>query len=133
MDNYPRSASARNNLGLVSAQQGQYEKAEEITRQALQLEPDVSIFNQNLTIYVTALQRFDETRQIIRQLQAQKIDSAEFHVTLYQLAFLGADSPAMAQEQKWLAAKPDYENWAFSLASDTEGLRRSSWQSAREN
>jgi eukaryotic-like serine/threonine-protein kinase len=121
MDNYPRSASAGNNLGLVSAQQGQYEKAEELTRQALQLEPDVSVFNQNLTVYVTALQRFEETRQIIRQLQARKIDSAEFHVTLYQLAFLGADLPAMAQEQKWLAAKPDYENWAFSLASDTEG------------
>ncbi len=121
MDNYPRSAAAYNNLGLVSAQQGQYEKAEEMTRQALRLEGDVAVFNQNLTTYVMALQRFDETRRIIHEVQARKLDSAEFHVTLYQLAFLGADSAAMSEEQKWFAGKPDYENWALSLASDTEG------------
>ncbi len=120
MDDYPRSAAAYNNLGLVSAQQGQYEKAEEMTRQALRLDADVMVYQQNLTTYTMALQRFDETRQIIRQAQAKKADSAEFHVTLYQLAFLGADSVSMAAEQKWLAGKHDYENWAFSLASDTE-------------
>jgi serine/threonine protein kinase/tetratricopeptide (TPR) repeat protein len=120
MDNYPRSATAYNNLGLISAQQGQYEKGEQMTRQALRLEGDVMVFQQNLTTYTMALQRFDETRQIIHQAQAQKVDSAEFHVTLYQLAFLGADSVAMAEEQKWLAGKPEYKNWVFSLASDTE-------------
>ena len=120
MDSYPRSSSAYNNLGLVSAQQGQYEKAEEMTRQALRLASDVAVYHENLTTYVMALQRFDETLQIIHQAQAQKIDPAEFHVTLYQLAFLGADSAAMGEQQQWLAAKPDYENWAFSLASDTE-------------
>jgi hypothetical protein len=91
-----------------------------MTRQALRLEGDVMVFQQNLTTYTMALQRFDETRQIIHQAQAQKVDSAEFHVTLYQLAFLGADSVAMAEEQKWLAGKPEYKNWVFSLASDTE-------------
>ncbi len=120
MASYPRSSTAYNNLGLVSAQQGQYEKAEEMTRQALRLDPSVAVYHENLTTYVMALQRFDETRQIIRQAQAKKADSAEFHVTLYQLALLGADSAAMGEQQQWLAAKPDYENWAFSLASDTE-------------
>jgi eukaryotic-like serine/threonine-protein kinase len=49
------------------------------------------------------------------------MDPAEFHVTLYQLAFLGGDSAAMAEQQKWFVGKPDYENWALALASDTEG------------
>jgi eukaryotic-like serine/threonine-protein kinase len=120
MDNYPRSAAAYNNLGLVSAQQGQYEKAEEMTRQALAMDGDVAIFHENLTTYVVALQRFDEARQIIQQLQVRKIDPAEFHVTLYQLAFLGSDSVRMAEQQEWLLGKPDYENWGLSLASDTE-------------
>jgi eukaryotic-like serine/threonine-protein kinase len=120
MDNYPRSAAAYNNLGLVSAQQGQYEKAEEMTRQALALDGDVAIFQENLTTYVMALQRFDETRQIIRQRQARKMDPPEFHVTLYQLAFLGSDSAGITEHQKWLLGKPDYENWALSLASDAE-------------
>ena len=120
MDNYPRSAAAYNNLGLISAQLGQYEKAEQMTRQALRLESDVTTFTNNLTTYVMALQRYDETRQIIQQAQARKMDPAEFHVTLYQLAFLGADSAGMAEQEKWLASKPDYENWALSFASDTE-------------
>jgi tetratricopeptide (TPR) repeat protein len=36
------------------------------------------------------------------------------------MAFLGADSPAMAEQQKWFAGQPDSENIGLSLASDTE-------------
>ena len=42
------------------------------------------------------------------------------HNALYALAFLGADSAAMAEQQQWFAGKPDYENWGLALASDTE-------------
>jgi eukaryotic-like serine/threonine-protein kinase len=48
------------------------------------------------------------------------MDPPEFHVTLYQLAFLGSDSAGITEHQKWLLGKPDYENWALSLASDAE-------------
>ncbi len=41
------------------------------------------------------------------------------HNTLYALAFLGADSAAMAEQQQWYAGKPE-ENIGLSLASDTE-------------
>jgi serine/threonine protein kinase/Tfp pilus assembly protein PilF len=120
IDSYPREAAAYNNLGLVSAQQGNYEKGAEMTRQALHLGPEVAVFYENLTIYTMALQRFDETRLILHEAQARKMDPAEFHLTLYTLAFLGTDSAAMAEQQQWLAGKPDYENWGFALASDTQ-------------
>src|SRR4029077_3504818 len=42
------------------------------------------------------------------------------HGALYALAFLGADSAAMTQQQQWFAGKPDYENDGLALASDTE-------------
>ena len=32
------------------------------------------------------------------------------HNALYALAFLGADSAAMAEQQQWFAGKPEYEN-----------------------
>ena len=68
-----------------------------------------------------ALQRFDEARQFIREAQARKLDDDLLHVNLYILAFLGvADSPAMAEQQQWLASQPDYEHEGLSLASDTE-------------
>ena len=41
------------------------------------------------------------------------------HSALYALAFLGADSAAMVEEQQWFAGKPE-ENIGLSLASDTE-------------
>jgi serine/threonine protein kinase/tetratricopeptide (TPR) repeat protein len=120
IENYPRDAAGYNNLGLIHAQEGNYEKALGLTRQAVQRGASVAVFYENLTTYTMGLQRFEETRQIIQQAQGLKLDPAEFHVTLYQIAFLGSDAPAMTGQQQWLAAKPDYENWAFSLASDTE-------------
>jgi tetratricopeptide (TPR) repeat protein len=66
------------------------------------------------------LQRFDEVRQIIHEAQARKLDNDILHNALYALAFLGADSDAMAVEQQWYAGKPDYENEGLALASDTE-------------
>jgi serine/threonine protein kinase/tetratricopeptide (TPR) repeat protein len=120
VESYPHGSSGYNNLGLVSAQQGQYDKAEEMTRQALRNDATVAIYYENLTTYLMALQRFDETRQIVRQAQAKKMDPPEFHVTLYQIAFLNGDRATMAEEQKWFTGKADYENWALSLASDTE-------------
>jgi hypothetical protein len=42
------------------------------------------------------------------------------HNVLYGLAFLGANSAAMAEQQQWFAGKPEYENDGLALASDTE-------------
>jgi serine/threonine protein kinase/tetratricopeptide (TPR) repeat protein len=120
IENYPREAPGYNNLGLIYAQQGNYEKALQLTKEAVQRAPDVAVFYENLTTYTLALQHFDETPPIIHQAQALKMDPAEFHVTLYQLAFFGADAATMAEQQHWLAGRPDYENWGLSLASDTE-------------
>jgi hypothetical protein len=107
-------------LGAVFALQRQYEKAAEITRQAVPLAPDIVGFYENLASDALALQRFDETRQIIHEAQARKADDFLLHDDLYALASLGADSAAMAEQQQWYAGKPEYENWGLSLASDTE-------------
>ena len=74
----------------------------------------------NLANYALALQRFDEARQIIHEAQARKMDDLELRDALYALAFLGADSAAMAEQQQWFAGKPEYENFGLALASDTE-------------
>jgi hypothetical protein len=66
------------------------------------------------------LQRFEETRQIIHEAQARKLDNPMFHNAFYALASLREDSAAMAEQQQWFAGKPDYENWGLALASDTE-------------
>jgi thioredoxin-like negative regulator of GroEL len=105
----------------VFVAQGQYEKAAEITRQAMRLAPDNVGMYGNLANYTLALQRFDEARQVIHEAQARKMmDDYPFHESLYALAFLGADSAAIAEQQQWFAGKPEYENFGLALASDTQ-------------
>jgi len=120
IESYPRVAGEYGNLGVAFALQGQYDKAAEITRQAVRLKPDSGDAAGNLADYTLALQRFDETRQIIHEAQARKLDDLVMRDALYALAFLGADSAGMAEQQQWFAGKPDYENFGLALASDTE-------------
>ncbi|MGA7226239.1 MAG: adenylate/guanylate cyclase domain-containing protein [Candidatus Acidiferrales bacterium] len=120
IESYPRELVAYVNLGIVYGTQGQYEKAAEVTREAVRLAPgQVAPFN-NLASFTLALQRFDETRQDIREAQSRKLDNSALRIALYALAFLGSDSAAMTEQQQWFAGKPDYENFGLALASDTE-------------
>jgi tetratricopeptide (TPR) repeat protein len=120
IESYPRESGAYISLGVVHTAQGQYEKATEITRQGLRLAQDSSAPYAGLSNSLLALQRFGEARQIIHEAQTRKVDNDILHDTLYALAFLGADSAAMAEQQQWFAGKPDYENEGLALASDSE-------------
>jgi tetratricopeptide (TPR) repeat protein/predicted Ser/Thr protein kinase len=120
IESYPRESAARRALGIVFAAEGQYEKAVEITRQALHLAPDQVGNYAAVANYTLALQRFDEMRQIIHEAEARKLDDFILHNALYALAFLTADSAAMAEQQQWFGGKPDYENFGLGLTSDTE-------------
>jgi eukaryotic-like serine/threonine-protein kinase len=121
IESYPRDWRAYSTLGAVFVEQGQYEKAAAITRQAMRLAPENGVTFGNLANCTLALQRFDETRQIVEEAQARRaMDDYPLHETLYALAFLKDDSSAIAQQQQWFAGKPEYENFGLALAADTE-------------
>ena len=120
IESYPQQDEPYSTLGVVYALQGQYEKATEITSQALRVAPSVSSYG-NLASYALALKRFDEVQRITHEAQARKMDSFEFHNVLYALAFLRGDSAALAEQQQWFAGKPE-ENIGLALASDTEAF-----------
>jgi eukaryotic-like serine/threonine-protein kinase len=120
IESYPRVSGAYNDLGIYLARQGQIEKAAEMERQAVRLGPDLAAPYENLASNALALQRFDEARQIIQEAQTRRMDNDGLHSALYALAFLGANSAAMAEQQQWFAGKPDYENEGLALASETE-------------
>jgi serine/threonine protein kinase/tetratricopeptide (TPR) repeat protein len=120
IESYPRDNSAYGNLSFVYAAQGKYEKAAEYQSRALRLAPDAVAGYTNLANDFIALQRFDETRRILREAQARKLDEPVIHYTLYALGFLEADAAAMAEQQQWFASTSGYENVGLALASDTE-------------
>jgi serine/threonine protein kinase/tetratricopeptide (TPR) repeat protein len=116
---YPRVGAGYNNLGIVYAQQGQYEKATEAGKQGAGIEPKVVDY-ENLANYALALQRFDEARQFIHDAQARKFDDYAMHSALYALAFFGSDSAGMAEQRQWYSSRSEIENFMLALDSDTE-------------
>jgi serine/threonine protein kinase/tetratricopeptide (TPR) repeat protein len=118
MESYPQRTAGYLNLGTVYVEQGQYEKAAESYRQSLRIGPDNIAPYEDLGNVLISLQRLDEARQIIHEAQVRKLDDFILRNALYALAFLRADSAAMAEQQKWYAGKPE-ENIGLALASDT--------------
>jgi tetratricopeptide (TPR) repeat protein/class 3 adenylate cyclase len=135
IDSYPRESSGYIGLGLAYAALGQYEQAEKATRQALRMTPNRMSAYANLANCMLGLQRIDEARQLIHEAQARKLDDAIAHLTLYIIAFIGSDSSGMAEQRKWFAERPEYDNYGLALDSDTEAyvghLRKSRELSTR--
>jgi hypothetical protein len=120
MESYPRDLLAYDNLASLFNLQGQYEKAEEIEKRMSRLAPNLGLAYQNLANDALALQRLDDARQIAHEGQTQMANDFILRNALYALAFLDADSAAMAEQQQWYAGKLEYENYGLALASDTE-------------
>ena len=105
--------------GVIYAQQGQYEKAAELTREAVRGAPGNLGRLENLAIFDLALQRFDEAQQVVHEAQTQQLDDYILRDDLYILGFFRADSAAMAKQQDWFADRPE-QYLGLALASDTE-------------
>jgi DNA-binding winged helix-turn-helix (wHTH) protein len=120
IESYPLKGGEYVTLGVLLSAQGQYEKAAGAARQAARLAPDWVGGYENLANDDLALQRLDETQQVIREAQTRKLDGYLLHIHLCALAFLRADPIAMASEQRWLASKQEYEHFGLAFASDTE-------------
>jgi eukaryotic-like serine/threonine-protein kinase len=107
-------------LSTVYGLLGQYQKATELAREAHLLAPDRVPESEQLASVLLASQRFDEARQTAHAALARKLDDFVLHGVLYALAFLAADPPAMAEQQRWYASNPGLKNIGLSLAADTE-------------
>ncbi len=119
IESYPRRQGAHLNLGVVYAEQGQYEKSVELSQQELQLNSDNVAPYDNLADSYIALQRFEDARKMIREAQAKQLDDYITRLAVYILAFYASDSAAMAEQMQWFNGKPE-ENYGLAFGSDTE-------------
>ena len=120
---YPEAGLAQdweNNLALVYAKQGQYEKAAEIVRQLVRDHPRDPEYGSNLAYQALHLQRLDEARQVVRDMQAKKIDYVTLREVQYALAFIDADSTTMSEQLQWFASQPENASEGLALSSATE-------------
>jgi predicted Zn-dependent protease len=95
---YPRDAIPIHNLSVYYLQTGQYEKSLAKSQEAIRLEPDDSLSSLGLADDYLFLDRLDEAKATLNGSLAKKIDIPEFHLLLYDIAFLQNDSAAMTHE-----------------------------------
>jgi len=117
---YPRSAESQYaNLGIVYAEEGKYEKAAEVTRQAIPFDPDENYYG-NLAHNLIALQRFQEARETLQTAHSRARDTDVNHDNLYSLAFVANDRKEMDTQAAWFKSNPEWEDLGLARESDTE-------------
>ena len=118
---YPKGAVQIGDLGGISAQLGQWEKAAQQDAEALHLQPGDEVSYINLAAAYMALNRLDEAEALFQQAEERKMESEYLPVMRYVLAFLRGDSPQMARFASAAAGKPGIEDLSLSIQADVEG------------
>jgi DNA-binding winged helix-turn-helix (wHTH) protein/tetratricopeptide (TPR) repeat protein len=95
VQNYPPSSSILNDLGATYGSLGRYDKATEVLKQALRLDPDASITYANLATSLLAVNRADEARSVLADADHRKLQTDFLLEVNYWNAFLRGNRPEM--------------------------------------
>jgi len=130
---YPREGPPHTNLGVQYANAGQWEKAVDEEQQAILLEPKVAVAYGDLVIDYIRLDRFDEAKAIAEKAFAQKIDSANLHTLLLQLAYIQGDQAGVQREIQWASGRPEEYTFLNTQAAQASylGQRRAARELSR--
>jgi tetratricopeptide (TPR) repeat protein len=107
---YPRAGAFHGGLGGTYARLGQYESAISFVQQELALHPRGPIPYEVLMDMYVALDRLDKARSVYEQAKALGLNAPDFHISLYALAFVQHDAPAMEREAALLDSIPGVGN-----------------------
>jgi eukaryotic-like serine/threonine-protein kinase len=117
---YPRNSLAYQNLGVISAYLGNWEKALSEFREALRLEPNNVNNYFNLGSAYQFLNRLDEAAAVYEQAEDRKLENEGLLVNRYLLAFLKGDAAAMERLGSAAMGKPGMEDILLSTQADTQ-------------
>jgi DNA-binding winged helix-turn-helix (wHTH) protein/Flp pilus assembly protein TadD len=117
---YPRSPSARSNLGALYGALGQYERSIHESEESIRLNPDTGTQYSNLILAYASLNRFSETKHVYEQTIARKIDDPVLKVNWFGVAFVEGDTAEMDRLMVWAAGMPEAEDNFLAAKSDAE-------------
>jgi eukaryotic-like serine/threonine-protein kinase len=106
---YPRDSVPRDNLSLLYAGVGQFEKAVANASEAMRLDAKDNYAYNNLASAYERLNRYDEAAAILEKARVQNIDLSAGFFSKYDLAFIKGDEGGMRQAldmQKGKALEP---------------------------
>jgi tetratricopeptide (TPR) repeat protein len=115
---YPRDDVPPANLVDLYRSVGDYDKALNASKQALDLNPSNADSYLSLVYAYLHLNRMDEAQAAAEQARRHS-DSPPLHFPLYLIAFLRRDTAGMDREAASVVGKPGFEDVALWLESDT--------------
>jgi tetratricopeptide (TPR) repeat protein/predicted Ser/Thr protein kinase len=118
---YPRDGLPYLVLGVISSDLGNREKALEVWRVALPLEPNNAGYYLWLGLAYMSLNRLDEAEAVYKQAEERKLENELLLQGRYWLAFLKGDVAQMAQLVSAAMGKPGAEGLLLATQADTEG------------
>lgn len=104
---YPRDVVPPNSLSFYYSQIGQYERAIEEARLAIELNPSRPQPYSNLGLALMGSNRLDEAQAVYERALSQNLDSTGYHWGLYSIGFIRGDTELMRKQVEWLAGKPN--------------------------
>jgi DNA-binding winged helix-turn-helix (wHTH) protein/predicted Zn-dependent protease len=118
---YPRDPQPHIGLSLYYRATGQYEKAADQGRAAIEADPDFSIAYYDLAASLVDLKRPDEAENTLRRAAGRGLEIDEYAMLDYDVAFLRGDQAAMTRALQLARERSGTESWisnrqALSLA-----------------
>jgi len=107
-------------LGVISGQLGNWEKALAEFRDALEMEPDNEVNYGNLGSSYSALGRVDETEAVYKQAEDRKLEGEVLLESRYLLAFLKGNVTQMERFASGAMGKPGAEDLLLAMQADTQ-------------
>jgi eukaryotic-like serine/threonine-protein kinase len=116
---YPRDTLPPGSVGAIYIGLGQYDKALEKTREALQLDRGSAANYASLVGCFVLLNRLEDARLWAEEAETKKLDSTWLRMNLYMLAFLKNDVSGMARQVEWATGKAGVEDVLLVYEADT--------------
>jgi eukaryotic-like serine/threonine-protein kinase len=101
LKSYPRDSIPQLNIGIDYAELGQYDKALEASRKALELDPSAQLNYAAVARGFISEGRLDEAKQIIRRAFDAGMDSVTLRFVQTRIAFLEGDMVTVQRNLDW--------------------------------
>jgi tetratricopeptide (TPR) repeat protein len=123
---YPHNPNTINNLAVCYGSIGQFEAALNSTQEALGVDPRNISAQVNSAELQLRFSRFNEAKESINSLLAQKIERTWMHTALYQIGLIQNEPALMQQQLDWALGRQDEVlalSWQAQVAAYKGKLR----------